>query len=184
MSVTLRPATLADVPALLEIYTYYVNQTAVSFEYVPPTVEEFRGRMERTLRKYPYLVAREGDRILGYTYAGAFYGRAAYDWCCELTVYLDQEARGRGVGRALYGAMEKTLGEMGVQNLYACVAECEEEDEYLTHGSARFHARMGFREVGRFRKCGYKFGRWYDMIWMEKLIGAHEESPKPVGHFQ
>ena len=130
--------------------------------------------MERTMRRYPYLVAEVDGRVAGYAYAGAFVGRAAYDWACELTIYLDPEARKCGLGRALYGAMEKALGAMGVLNLYACIGYPRGgDDEYLSSNSADFHAHLGFEKIGTFTACGYKFGRWYDMIWMEKIIGQH-----------
>ena len=157
-----------------EIYGYYVEKTAISFEYTVPSPEEFRGRMERIMRRYPYLVAEVDGRVVGYAYAGAFVGRAAYDWACELTIYLDPEARKRGLGRALYEAMEKALGAMGVLNLYACIGYPRDgDDEYLSTNSADFHAHLGFEKIGTFTACGYKFGRWYDMIWMEKIIGQH-----------
>ena len=126
------------------------------------------------MRRYPYLVAEVDGRVVGYAYAGAFVGRAAYDWACELTIYLDPEARKRGLGRALYGAMEKALGAMGVLNLYACIGYPRDgDDEYVSSNSADFHAHLGFEKIGTFTACGYKFGRWYDMIWMEKTIGQH-----------
>lgn len=158
---------------LLEIYSYYVERTAISFEYEVPTEEEFRHRIENTLKKYPYLVAEQNGKIQGYAYAGPFAKRAAYGWSCELSVYLDQYARKCGIGRKLYESLEERLKEMGMLNLYACIAYPEEEDEYLTKNSVRFHEHLGFKEVGRFHKCGYKFNRWYDMVWMEKLIGEH-----------
>lgn len=172
--VKLRRAVPEDAPRLVEIYGYYVEKTAISFEYTVPSPEEFRGRMERIMRRYPYLVAEVDGRVAGYAYAGAFVGRAAYDWACELTIYLDPEARKRGLGRALYEAMEKALGAMGVLNLYACIGYPREgDDEYLSTNSADFHAHLGFKKIGTFTACGYKFGRWYDMIWMEKIIGQH-----------
>ena len=90
--------------------------------------------------------------------------------------------RGRGIGRRLYGALEEALKDMGVLNLNACIAYPEKEDEYLTASSAEFHARLGYRLVGEFRLCGYKFGRWYNMIWMEKLIGEHTSEPQRWRH--
>lgn len=177
---TVRDAALADAGRLLEIYGYYVKNTAISFEYDVPSLEEFRRRMERTMERYPYLVVLEDGRIEGYAYAGPFKGRAAYDWACETTIYLAPDARKRGLGRAVYEALERALGAMGVLNLYACVALPEENDEYLTANSAEFHAHLGYRMVGTFRRCGRKFGRWYHMVWMEKLIGTHGESQAPV----
>ena len=75
----------------------------------------------------------------------------------------------------LYEALEEKLKAMGIQNMYACIAYLDVEDEYLTKNSAEFHEHMGFSKVGVFHKCGYKFGRWYDMVWMEKLIGEHRD---------
>ncbi len=181
--ITVRNAALEDAQRLLEIYRYYVEHTAISFEWETPTLEEFRGRMERIMGRYPYLVAERDGRIEGYAYAGAFVGRAAYDWSCELTSYLDPCAKKCGMGRKLYEALERALKEMGVTNLYACIGLPEREDEYLNSNSADFHAHMGFRLAGQFHKCGYKFGRWYDMIWMEKIIGQHRQEQRPVSNF-
>ena len=177
---TIRGAALADAERLLSIYGWYVEHTAVSFEYVPPSLPAFRERMARTMEKYPWLVAEADGRLLGYAYAGPFGRRAAYGWSCETTIYVDRAARGRGLGRALYGALEAALSDMGVTNLYACVAVPDPEDEYLTLDSPRFHARMGYVEAGHYHRCGHKFGRWYDMVWMEKIIGAHRTDQPPV----
>ena len=169
---TVRRATPADAARMLKIYAWYVEHTAVTFEYDSPSPDEFAARVERTTRRYPWLALEEQGRLLGYAYAGPLYRRAAYDWSCETTIYLDREVRGHGYGRRLYGALEAALVEMGMRGMYACVAApMAREDEYLTLDSARFHARMGFSEAGRFHGCGYKFGRWYDVLWMEKRIG-------------
>jgi phosphinothricin acetyltransferase len=171
--IKIRDAALNDAERLLEIYAFYVRYTAISFEYDVPTIEEFRERMRKTRVKYPYLVIEKDGLVQGYAYAGTFKGRAAYDWSCELSIYLDCNARGAGLGRALYEAMEAKLKAMGILNLYACIAYPETEDEYLTRNSANFHSHLGFTTAGRFHQCAYKFGRWYDMIWMEKLVGEH-----------
>lgn len=178
--IEIRPATVQDAGELLEIYGYYVRNTAITFEYEVPALSEFQGRMEAILEKYPYLVAVRNGKILGYAYARAFVGRAAYDWSVETTIYLDRDARHAGVGRRLYEALEQELKSMGILNLYACIGYPEEEDEYLTKNSARFHEHLGFTQAGFFQSCGYKFGRWYHMIWMEKLIGEHKENQQPV----
>lgn len=175
---TIRSAALSDAPRLLEIYGWYVEHTAISFEYETPSLAEFTGRIAHTLERYPYLVAERGGRVLGYAYAGPFVGRRAYDWASALSIYLDRSARGGGIGRRLYEAMEDALRKMGVQNLYACITWTDDEDEYLTHASPAFHSALGFTLAGKFHKCGYKFGRWYDMIWMEKLISSHD-APQP-----
>lgn len=180
----IRPAAPADAEALLSIYRHYVLNTAITFEYDVPSAAEFRSRVEHTLEKYPYLVAQRGENILGYAYASALRTRAAYGWCVELSVYVDRQHKGEGIGRKLYEALEEALGEMGVTNLYACIAYPEQEDEFLTCDSVRFHERMGFVQNGLFRLCGYKFERWYHMVWMEKLIGSHQAHQPPVQPFK
>ena len=173
MEILIRQATLDDAEKILEIYSYYVEKTAVSFEWKTPPIEIFRKRMERTLKKYPYLVAEIDKKIIGYAYAHEFILRDAYDYSVELTIYLEKNFRRRGVGKKLYEELEKILKSQGILNLYACIGSVEISDEFLNDDSEKFHERMGFHAVGRFKKCGYKFGRWYDMIWMEKIIGEH-----------
>lgn len=174
MNATIRTATPEDAARILEIYAYYVEHTAISFEYTVPTLSEFQNRIKRTLERYPYLVIETDDGIQGYAYAGSFIGRAAYQHSCEMTIYLDPHSHKQGLGRKLYEALENRLKEMGFLNLYACIGWPETEDEYLNRNSADFHAHLGYTKAGTFHKCGYKFDRWYDMIWMEKLIGVHQ----------
>lgn len=172
---TIRNAVIEDASRILEIYNYYVKNTAISFDYETPALDEWIARMVRTMSRYPYLVVEENGVIQGYAYAGSFVGRAAYDWSCEMTIYLDHNVQKCGMGRKLYETMEQELGKMGILNLYACIGYPDKDDEYLTTNSADFHAHLGYTRVGLFHKCGYKFGRWYHMIWMEKIIGKHEE---------
>ena len=179
----IRNATMDDAGRILAIYDYYVKNTAVTFEYNTPSLTEFKRRMEKTMLRYPYLVIEEDGVIRGYAYAGALNERAAYDWSCETTIYLDRTRRKCGMGCKLYEALEDALGKMGVLNLYACIGYPEQDDEYLTKNSAEFHAHLGFTEVGRFHKCGYKFGRWYHMIWMGKTIGEHRDNQRPVTNY-
>jgi phosphinothricin acetyltransferase len=162
-----------DAEKLLDIYAYYVKETAISFEYDVPSVEEFAGRIVRISGRYPYIKAVDDERIIGYAYADVFKARAAYDRAVETTIYVKPDMRRRGVGHALYETLEKNLIDMGILNMNACIAYISEPDEYLGNDSMYFHRKMGFDMVGTFHKCGYKFGRWYDMIWMEKLIGEH-----------
>ena len=178
-SVTIRTATSADSQALLNIYAPYVINTAITFEYDVPSVEEFSSRIAHTLEKYPYLIAEEGGNILGYAYASPFHDRPAYDWAVETSIYVDQNIKHRGIGRKLHDALESTLREQGILNMNACIAYPPEEDEHLDKNSVEFHAHMGYRLVGEFYKCGYKFNRWYNMVWMEKLIGEHLSDQKP-----
>lgn len=181
-AVTIRPVCLADADALRTIYAYYVDHTAITFEYETPSVDEFAARIQRVTQRYPYLVACIADKPVGYAYAGTFKDRDAYQWACETTIYVAQGFRRAGVGRALYAALERELGHMGILNLYACIGYPTQEDEYLTLDSVRFHERMGYATCGHFARCGYKFERWYDMVWMEKHIGPHaadQQAPTP-----
>ena len=170
-----------DAPALLAIYAPYVEQTAISFEYDVPSLEEFRRRIADFSRTYPYLIAEDtSGRALGYAYTHTFIPRAAYDRCAETTIYLSLESRHQGLGKRLYRALEDISRAQGIYNLYACIGEPQgEDDEYLTDNSIRFHEHLGFRRIGVFRRCGYKFGRWYDMSWAEKLLGEPPEAPEP-----
>lgn len=179
-TITIRNAEIEDAERLLEIYAYYVKNTAITFEYDVPTRAEFQNRIRTIKQRYPYLVIERDGAIQGYAYAGPFVGRAAYDWSCEMTVYLDRAAQKCGLGRTIYEALESRLRDMGILNLYACIGYPEVEDAYLTRNSADFHAHLGFTTVGEFHNCGYKFGRWYHMIWMEKIIGEHLPDQGPV----
>ena len=173
----IRMASEADAEEILKIYSPYVTDTAITFEYEVPTVAAFSLRIKDTLQKYPYIVAVEDGHIIGYAYASAFNERAAYDWAVETTVYLKQDCRGRGLGKMLYIALEDILKRQNILNLNACIAYAPVEDRYLNNTSAAFHQHLGYSKVAHFTKCGYKFGTWYDMIWMEKMLCDHPVTP-------
>ncbi|MBR4832155.1 MAG: GNAT family N-acetyltransferase [Butyrivibrio sp.] len=179
-SITIRDANINDAEELLSIYDYYVRNTAITFEVTTPSIDEFQARMKDVMQHYPYIVIERDGRIEGYAYAHLFVGREAYAWSCETTIYLRPDAQKCGMGRLLYESLEGRLKAMGIINLYACIADPEEEDEYLTSNSTDFHKHMGYKTVGVFKNCGLKFGRWYTMIWMEKLIGEHVVQPKEI----
>lgn len=179
----IRVATPQDAGALLAIYAPYVTDTAITFEYEVPSLTEFRERIRHTLERYPYLVMEQNGEILGYAYAGPFKERAAYDWAVETTIYVKQGMKKQGIGRKLYQALEDTLIRQNILNLNACIGYPTVEDEYLTRNSMEFHQHLGYRLVGQFYQCGYKFGRWYDMVWMEKLVGEHGVEPVRVKPF-
>lgn len=180
-SITIRMASPADAAAMLEIYAPYVLDTAITFEYDVPSLAEFTGRMKNTLAFYPWLAAEENGRIIGYAYASPFKARRAYEWAVETSIYLEKGCRGRGIGRLLHDALQDLLRRQGILNMCACIAVPHDaEDETLSYASVRFHDALGYRMVGRFDRCGCKFGRWYDMAWMEKHIGDHPENPAEV----
>ena len=177
---TIRTATEKDAAALLDIYRLYVEKTAITFEYEVPTLEEFRQRIHQTLEKYPYLVAEADGEIVGYAYLSAFHPRAAYQWCAETSIYVNTDKKKMGIGGRLYDALEQIAKEQGILNLNACIAVPEQDDEYLPSNSESFHEHLGYQLVGKFHNCGYKFGRWYHMIWMEKMIGDHGGKPEEI----
>ncbi|MDA3977433.1 GNAT family N-acetyltransferase [Gallibacterium sp. AGMB14963] len=178
--IIIRVATLDDAAEILNIYAPYVEKTAITFEYEVPSLEEFKARMRKTLAKYPYIVLEQGGEILGYAYTSAFVGRAAYDWAVETTIYLKENQTKSGLGKRLYTALEQISKAQNIYNLNACIGYPEQDNEYLTRNSANFHQHLGYRLVGEFRKCGYKFGRWYNMVWMEKFLAEHPARPEPV----
>ena len=181
--IKIRAASPEDAPALLRVYAPYVKNTAITYEYDVPSVDEFSKRIETTLKRFPYLVLERGGEIIGYAYAGPLHSRPAYDWSVETSLYLSEDVRGGGLGRLIHDALENVLREQGFLNMNACIAYPEKEDEYLTRNSAEFHAHLGYRMIGGFTKCAYKFRRWYGMVWMEKLIGEHLEDQPPVTPF-
>ena len=173
--ITIRVASSDDAQELLKIYAPYVEKTAITFEYDVPSVREFKRRIEHTLENYPYIVAECGDEIIGYAYTGSFVGREAYNHSAETSIYVAENNRRGGVGRRLYEAIEEISAAQNIINLYACIGYPEVEDEHLTMNSVEFHKHLGYKTVGCFKKCGRKFDTWYDMVWMEKIIGEHSE---------
>ncbi|MBP5191966.1 MAG: N-acetyltransferase [Eubacterium sp.] len=169
--VLIRDVRPEDAERLVEIYAYYILDTAVSFEYEVPSISEFTNRIEKISRKYPYLVCEIDGKVVGYVYAGTYSGRAAYNWTVTTSIYLDKEYRRHGIGTMLYKELEERLKKQGIINLLAGVAYCEEEDEYLTHDSIKFHTEQGYKKVAHMETVGRKFDRWYDLIWMQKKIG-------------
>ena len=164
---SIRIATIGDLPAMLEIYRPFVEETAVSFEYTTPTAEEFALRFQQITARFPWLVWEEDGAVLGYAYAAAPFERAAFSWCAEPSIYLAPQARGRGVGRQLYEALEDILTKQGYQVLYALVTT-------ENAPSVAFHRALGYRRLADFPDCGFKCGKWHGIIWLEKRLKAVE----------
>ena len=176
----IRLATADDAELILAIYAPYIQNTAITFEYDVPEAGAFRSRIEETLKRYPYLVAAEEGRILGYAYAGPLGKRAAYQHSAEMSIYLEGHCRQRGIGRQLYLELEKRLLRQNVFNVYAGVtASDRENDPYVTDASILFHEKMGYTRIGEYHLCGYKFGQWYSVIWLGKALGNRPERPEP-----
>lgn len=181
--VTIRAASEGDAPRLLEIYAYYVKNTAITYEYDVPTLKEFEARIEKTLQKYPYLVALIGGEIVGYCYAGAFHERPAYGWLAETTVYLHKNCRGRGVGRKLYETLEKVLTAQGFTKTVALITSPKTEEDKKVYHSIQFHKAMGYKMIGEIENSGYKFSRWFTTAYMEKQLQPPQKNMPPVVSF-
>lgn len=177
---TIERVTADDAEELLKIYAPYIEDTAITFEYDVPTTQEFAERIKNISSKYPYIKAVVNGQIAGYAYAGCFKDRRAYDWSVETTVYVKKDCKRMGIGKALYEKLEEELKKMGILNMNACIACPVKESRFLNDDSIRFHSHMGFSEVGRFHNSGFKFNEWFDMVWMEKMIGEHKENPGEV----
>lgn len=171
MDYTFRPAREADAPALSGIYAPYVAQTAVSFEYVPPSPDEFALRIRDIMRSYPFIVALDDTgTVVGYIYAHALHERQAFAYCAEASIYIRKEHHHQGLARRLYSHLENALRQQGILQLYVSIATTDRNDPYVSCASLDAHRRLGFEEVGRFDACGWKFGRWYDLVWMRKRL--------------
>ncbi|HEL1907171.1 TPA: N-acetyltransferase [Streptococcus suis] len=167
--IDIRSARIEDAADLVAIYAPYVEKTAITFETEVPTMEAFASRIEKTLEKFPYLVAVEEGALVGYAYASTYYARAAYDWTVELSVYIKQEARGKGIGTLLYNALENDLTACGFKNFLACIA-------LPNAASLALHEKRGYEQVAHFKKVGYKFDSWHDIVWLQKsLVGENDE---------
>ena len=174
MDIKIRVAKKEDAKALLDIYSYYVKNTAITFEYEVPSVQEFENRICTTLKNYPYLVAEVDGKIAGYVYTGRFGARAAFDWVVETSIYIGSDFHRLGLGKLLYEKLEAVLAKQNVTNLYARIAETpRENDKYLTNVSQFFHEAVGYKLTGRMNSCGYKFNQWYNLVYMEKIINEH-----------
>lgn len=170
--IEIRTASPEDAKVLSEIYSFYVKETPITFEYEVPAPEEFAARIRTTLKSYPYLVALKDSVICGYAYASSFKSRAAYDWSVETSIYVREGAQGGGIGSALYRKLEEYLRAQHVCNLCACIT-------YPNPRSEAFHASHGYTTVAHFHHSGYKLSQWWDMIWMEKELTPHQVPPAP-----
>ena len=169
---SIRPATVADLPRILEIYAPYVEHTAISFEYTVPTLAEFTDRFLGITAQFPWLVWEENGAVLGYAYGSLPFERAAYQWSAEASIYLCPEARGRGIGKSLYAALEEILKKQGYRKVYAIITTANE-------ASVAFHKAVGYRHTATFPDCGYKFGQWYGTVWLEKDLNTWPAPPQP-----
>ena len=160
---SIRKALPEDIDRIREIYSYYVENTAISFEFETPSKSEMERRYCEISKNYPYLVALSDGIVSGYAYAHSFIDRPAYRISAEVTIYVDKSSTGLGTGKMLYKELEKELESTDIRNLYALVT-------YPGWGSIEFHKKMGYRIKGIMDSCGLKNGRYYSVAYMEKII--------------
>ena len=170
----IRCAMSGDAEAVLAIYAPIVSETSISFELEPPTVEEMQRRIETTLAKLPWLVCEVDEQIMGYAYASRHRERAAYQWSVDVSVYVAEWARGKGVGRKLYTPLLGILQDLGYYSALAGIA-------LPNPASIGLHESMGFKPIGVYRNIGYKLGAWRDVGWWQKQLREYTDSPKPPG---
>ena len=175
--ISIRTAAVEDAEELLAIYRPYVEKTTVTFEYIVPTVQEFAERIRSFSSFYPYFVAEENGVISGYAYAHRFAERKAYDWVCEVSIYIQEDARGKGVGTLLYEKLLSALQKMGICQAIAIISTPNEP-------SVKFHLKMGFSEGVELENVGWKFGGWHGTRYMTCRLWKEKESPKPIVAFR
>jgi len=169
----IRTATSADAAAIAAIYAPIVSTTAISFEFEPPSVAQMRARIEATLQRLPWLVGVDAfGAVIGYAYASRHRERAGYQWSVDVSAYVHEDWRGRGVGTALYGALFDHLVELGYCQAFAGIA-------LPNPASIALHESLGFERLGTYRRVGFKLGRWHDVGWWQKTLQLAEEPLPP-----
>lgn len=172
MDCHVRLAAPEDAAAVHDIYSPFVETTAISFEVEPPSVEETRERIETTLREYPWLVYEADGGVIGYAAAGSLRSTPPYRWTVELSVYVAGNARRSGVGTALYTSLLEVLERQGYYSAYAVTT-------LPNPASTRLHENMGFEPVGTFPAVGYKHGEWHDVRWWYRQVAERPSDPNP-----
>jgi phosphinothricin acetyltransferase len=162
----IRPSQEADLARVSEIYAYHVENGTGTFETTAPTLDEMRERWREVLgRGLPFLVATRGQSVLGFAYVNWFKPRPAFRFSAEDSIYIDPQSIGKGVGRELLQNLVRQSEACGVRKLIAVIGDSG------NRGSIGLHQAMGFESVGTIKACGWKFGRWLDVVLMEKSLG-------------
>jgi L-amino acid N-acyltransferase YncA len=159
-----------DTQAVLAIYAPYITDSAASFEYEVPSVNEFAERIRTVVKEYPWLVCEYNQQIIGYVYSGKHRTRIAYQWTVECTVYLSAGFHRLGLARILYKALFDILKLQNMINVYAGITVPNIKSE-------EFHKAMGFYIIGTYKNIGYKFNKWHDVTWFQLDLGEHSINP-------
>ncbi len=171
-AVEIRLATPEDAAAVATIYAPAVTDSAISFESVPPSADEMRGRISSTLALTPWLVCASGEEVIAYAYASKHRDRTAYQWSVEVSAYVGVRHRGRRLATALYTSLFAILRLQGFRNAYAGIT-------LPNPASVALHARMGFSPIGTFEQIGFKAGVWHDVLWLHREIAPRDDHPPP-----
>lgn len=162
----IRLATVEDAQKILDIYAHYIENTVISFEQVAPTLEEFEQRIATTIDLFPYLVYELEGEIIGYAYAGKHAVRHSYMYSVNVSVYIDDTHHGKGIGKALYSTLFEILAKQGYYTAFSAITSENET-------SIKMHEKFGFEQVGFFKKAGYKFNKWLDLVWLQKELNDY-----------
>ena len=162
----IRPALLTDIPEIQAIYAYHVLHGAGTFEEVPPSIEDMTARFHAIVdHGWAYIVATDDTGVVGYAYFSQLRDRSAYRFSAEDSIYVRDDVRGQGVGKALVQRLLVDAERAGFRQMYAVIGDSENV------GSVGVHASLGFQRVGVLRSCGFKFGRWVDAVYMQRGLG-------------
>lgn len=152
-----------DIPLCCEIYNYYIENTTFTFEENPLSKEDFERRVKRITGKFPYIVAEHDGKIIGYAYLDHYSERSAYRFTADVSIYVDKDFHSLGAGRSLIEALEREARKIGIKNLISIITE-------ENQNSMNFHRKNGYYEKGHLEKVGFKFGKWLDVVIMQKKI--------------
>jgi phosphinothricin acetyltransferase len=173
MSLSIRPVTNNDAQACLNLYSKYVVNSAVSFELEAPSLEEFSRRIDAIANRFPYLIAEENGRVIGYAYASAYRDRLAYQWNVEVSIYVEDDKKKSGIASRLYAELFSELKRIHICKAFAVIALPNE-------ASVGFHHKMGFEKFATYTNVGFKLNQWHDVLWMEKTIQLPEVPMTPL----
>lgn len=168
----MRFAEKKDAESILKIYAPYVVNTSITFEYTVPTIEEIGTRIEEIKGNYPYIVCESYNNVIGYAYANKAMIRDACNWNAELSIYVDKKHTHKGIGRGLYTCILEILAHQNVKNVYSIIT-------VPNNNSIKLHEFFGFKKLGFYPNCGYKLGKWHDIIIMGRNLGNHKKPPNP-----
>jgi phosphinothricin acetyltransferase len=166
----IRPVQIEDAESLLSIYKPYIESTATTFETTIPSIAEFASRIKTYTEKYPWLVAEDEGKVIGYAYSSKHRDREAYQWSVESSVYVLSKYHHTGIAKELYAKLFGILQQCGYVNVYAGITLPNEK-------SYAFHTKMGFEPIGIYKNIGYKLGKWHDVVWLAKTINMHGDYP-------